>query len=137
MIKTRYHGFWLVPSALLALVGGCQTMPGPEAVLAGTWELTVDSETNGTKTILKFDSLGKLIEVGTQTGNVTVTDTNATGTVTVVDKDLTIKTSTNLRFEGTFNDAMTEAKGTLFTEFNIFGTITSIDMGPATMKKVS
>jgi len=112
-------------------------MPGPEAVLAGTWELTVDAETNGTKTILKFDSFGRLLEVGTQTGSVTVTDTNATGTVTVVNKNLTLKTSTNLRFEGTFNDAMTEVKGTLFTEFTLFGTTTSIDMGPATMKKAS
>jgi len=136
MSKIRHRICWCVPLVAVVLLVGCQTIPGVEAVLSGKWELIKDADPNGTKIILVFDNFGNLTQVGTQTGNVTVTNTSVSGTTSVVGMSLGITTSTNLRFDGTFNDDMTVATGTLFTEFNIFGTITSINEGPATMTKV-
>jgi hypothetical protein len=136
MSKTRRRVYGLVPSVAVVLLVGCQTIPGAASALFGKWELIKDADPNGTKIILVFDSFGNLSQVGTQTGNVTVTDTTVSGTTSVVGMSLGITTSTNLRFDGTFNADMTVATGTLFTEFNLFGTITSINEGPATMTKV-
>lgn len=136
MSKTRHRIYGLVPSVVLALLVGCQTIPGAESVLSGTWELTKDADPDGTKIILVFDSFGTLTQVGTQTGNVTVTDTTVSGTTSVVGKTVKITTSTNVRFDGTFNADNTVATGTLFTEFTLFGTTTTINEGPATMTKV-
>ena len=136
MSKIRHLIYGLVPAIMVVLLGGCQTIPGTESVLFGTWELTKDAEPDGTKIILVFDSFGTLTQVGTQTGNVTITDTTVSGTTSVVGKTLKITTSTNVRFDGTFNDDMTVATGTLFTEFTLFGTTTTINEGPATLTKV-
>lgn len=136
MSKTRHCIHALIPSVILALLAGCQTVPGAASVLSGKWELVKDADLLGTKIILVFNSFGTLTQVGTQTGNVTVTDNNVTGTTSVVVKSVKITTSTNIRFDGTFNTDMTVATGTLFTEFTLFGTTTSINEGPATMTKV-
>lgn len=140
MSKTRHRICWLVPTVFVALLGGCQTMPGAEAVLFGKWELTEDTDPNGVIIILVFDSFGTLIQAGTQTGrgigSVTVIANNATGTVSVTDKSVSIITSTNVRFNGTFNADMTIAAGTLFEESTFFGTTTTTNLGPATLTKV-
>ena len=136
MSKTRHLVCGLVPVVMVALLGGCETIPGTESVLSGTWELTKDSDPSGTKIILVFDSFGSLTQVGTQTGSVTVTDTNVSGTTTVTSRSVKITTSTNVRFDGTFNSDMTIATGTLFTEFTLFSTTTSVNEGPATLTKV-
>lgn len=115
-------------------------MPGAEAVLFGKWELTEDTDPNGVIIILVFDSFGTLIQAGTQTGrgigSVTVIANNATGTASVTDKSVSITTSTNVRFNGTFNADMTIATGTLFDESTFFGTTTTTNLGPATLTKV-
>lgn len=140
MSKTRHRIYGLAPSVMVALLVGCETMPGAESVLSGTWELTKDADLLGTKTILVFDSFGTLTQVGTQigsgSGSITTIDTNATGTTSVVGKSVSITTSTNVRFDGTFNADNTVATGTFFTEFSLFGTTTTINEGPATMTKV-
>ncbi|MFQ5428750.1 MAG: hypothetical protein ACE5E1_00445 [Phycisphaerae bacterium] len=129
--------FRLVAMMMLpALMVGCQAVPGPEAILAGAWELTKDSGPSLSRTILVFDDFGRLTEIRTIIGNTTVADRNVSGTATVDGAALALTTSTNLKFTGTFNADFTVATGNLFTEFTLFGVTTTTDEGSATLTKV-
>ena len=130
-------GFRLALPLLLVLCAGCGTVePGAEGVLAGVWELTKDDDPSGQKYVLTFDAFGNLTAIATVNGNVTVTTSDPSGTTTVVGQTVTIKTSRdNLKFVGTFNAGFTVATGTQFTEWEWFGTTTTIDEGEATLTK--
>ncbi len=130
-------GFRLALPLLFVLCAGCGTVePGAEGVLAGTWELTKDDDPDGQKFVLTFDAFGNLTAIATVNGNTTVTTSNPSGTTTVVGQTVTIKTSRdNLKFVGTFNAGFTVATGTQFTEWEWFGTTTTIDEGEATLTK--
>ncbi len=122
------------------LGGGCQTVPTtppPEAVLAGTWDLATDQDLGLTKTVLVFDQLGRIEEMQSVFLAITVTERDVHRSTVVSGSNVTISTTTNLIFQGTFNDDFTVATGQLSTEFTIPFTSTqiTIDQGDATLTK--
>lgn len=130
----------LVLLALLAQGSGCQIappVPPPEAVLEGTWDLTTDDEFALTRTIFVFDQLGRISEMRSVFLALTITDHDVHSSTEVSGSDVTIITTTNLIFHGTFNEDFSVATGKLSTEFTIpfTSTVVSIDKGDATLTK--
>ncbi|MBK8269790.1 MAG: hypothetical protein IPK83_16440 [Planctomycetes bacterium] len=112
-------------------------MPPTEAVLEGTWELVKASDPGGAnKIVLEINDQGRVTSVTNFVGGTSFRQNNATGQTTLAGLDILIQTSTNLKFEAVFNDEITEAVGTQFTEFTLFGVTTTIDEGEATLKRI-
>ncbi len=121
--------------APLAL-GACNTMAPPEAVLEGDWELLKASDTSGNRFLITLNAAGNVTETATVSGNVTVTNQNATGTVNLNGFDVTLRTG-SVKFEGTFNDNFTIATGRQFTESDVpFVGLVTIDEGDATFMRI-
>ena len=130
---------------LLALLagGGCNTMPPvppPEAILAGIWKLTPGSAQGYTHKTLTFNEVGRLTKIETTSvnlflQNVTVTEQNLNIQQTVGATTVKINMTNDQIFNGTLNDAKTEATGSLLSESRIFDTIITTELGPATMTK--
>ncbi len=130
----------LLSTLAWGLASGCQTVPmtpPPEAVLAGTWDLATDQDVDLTKTVLVFDQLGRIEEMRSVFLAITVTERDVHRSTVVDGSNVTISTTTNLNFQGTFNDDFTVATGKLSTEFLIPFTSTriTIDQGDATLTK--
>lgn len=124
-------------SGCVVLQGGCETMPPTEAVLEGTWELVKASDPGGAnKIVLEINDQGRVTSVTNFVGGTSFRQNNATGQTTLTGLDVLIQTSTNLKFEAVFNDEITEAVGTQFTEFTLFGVTTTIDEGEATLRRI-
>ncbi|MFH1417651.1 MAG: hypothetical protein ABII12_05110 [Planctomycetota bacterium] len=135
----RYQRVYpLVCILFLGIGGGCETIPSvppPEAVLAGTWDLTPDQYLGLAKNVFVFDELGRITEMRSVFLAITVTERDVHRSTSVVDRNVSIATTGNLIFDGTFNDDFTIATGKLTTEFTIPFTSTeiSIDQGNATL----
>jgi len=130
----------LVCILLWGIGGGCQTVPAvppPEAVLEGTWDLTPVQDIGLTRNVFVFDAFGRITEMRSVFLTITVTERNIHRSTSVVGLNVTIATTGDLIFEGTFNDDFTVATGSLSTRFTIPFTTTeiSVDQGEATLTK--
>jgi len=138
---TRYQRVFLPVCILFMGIGsGCETVPSvppPEAVLAGTWDLIPDQDLVLTRNVLVFDELGRITELRSVFLAITVTERDIHRSTSVVGHAVTIATTGDLLFEGIFNDDFTVATGKLSTEFTIpFTSIEiSINQGDATLTK--
>ncbi len=127
---------FLIALACVTWISGCDTVPLPPSILAGTWDLLGEGQDDDNKTILVIDSAGDLDEVRTVLGNITTTNENPVGEVSLTGQDVTITYNTGLstrRFEGTFNLDFTEAMGELFLDTELFGTTVTLEEGAGTL----
>ena len=138
---TRYQKICPLACILFLVIGGgCQTaplVPPPEAVLEGTWDLTPDHELVLTRNVFVFNELGRITEMRSVFLAITITERDIHRSTSVVGNNVTIATTGDLIFEGTFNADFTVATGSLSTKFTIPFTSTeiSIDKGTATITK--
>ncbi len=137
----RYQRVCLLVCVLfLGISGGCETIPSvppPKAVLEGTWDLSSDQYLGLNRNVLVFDELGRITEMRSIFLAITITERDVHRSTEVVGRNVSITTTGNLIFEGTFNDDFTVATGKLSTEFEIPFTsmVVSIDQGDATLTK--
>lgn len=131
------RGLGILVAIPLALAGcGTNAVPPPEAVLFGSWLLgSTDSGHNGK--VFVFDANGRLSEIRTTTGNTTLIERDVHNTVTVIGMNVSVRTKSNLIFEGTLNDALNLITGTLRSEFTIPFTnnVIATNHGDATLTK--
>lgn len=137
---TRHQRLCLLVCILLLGIGGCEVgpaVPPAEAVLEGTWDLVPAQDSGLTRNVLVFDGLGRITEMRSVFLTITITERNVHRSTSVVGETVTIATTGDLIFEGTFNDDFTVATGSLSTRFTIPFTTTeiSIDQGAATLTK--
>jgi hypothetical protein len=139
----RIHSAGALAAVVISLAGllvaGCPSpTPPPEAILAGTWELTTEETTELEQTLLTFDANGNLDKVVYQIGNITFTDNNPRGSTTVNGQTVTIDATfagSGQIFNGTLNADNTVITGTSGTVIR-FGNLTiDIDNGAVTLTK--
>ncbi|MBX3394713.1 MAG: hypothetical protein KF841_05055 [Phycisphaerae bacterium] len=139
MKAKRFHPRKLVLVAIVPILAGCDTtpIPVPEAVLEGQWQLIKASDPDGNnRIVIELNQLGTVTSVTNFLGGVSFKQTNASGKATLTGDNLLLRTSTNLKFEASFNAGFTEAIGRQFTEISFLGIITTIDEGEATLTRV-
>ncbi len=125
---------------LAALLGGCpQPAPPPEAVLQGTWLVTVAQNPDLKTLLVTFDENGNVTEVQYKLGdNALITVTSPTGVATVDGQNVVISATFNdngLTFNGTLNGDNTVITGNLTTQIVVGGVIVTVNNGPATLTK--
>jgi hypothetical protein len=111
------------------------TTPPPEAILLGTWRLIPIPDSSITQQYLVFNEVGRLIELRTKTGNITVTETNIHQLTRVTGNAVRIETTKNTVFEGILNDEKNIITGNVSTVIMLGGTTITTDDGPATLNK--
>jgi hypothetical protein len=124
----------------VSLFAGCVSPPPPpEAVLAGTWAVTVENNPDLKLLLLTFDSNGNLQSIEYQVGsNAVITVPAPLGATNVDGNAVTISVSFNnntLAFNGTLNDTQTVITGDITTLIVVGGLEISINNGPATLTK--
>ncbi len=126
--------------SLGSLLSGCgPPPPPPEAVLQGTWAVTVENAPDLKELLVTFDENGNVTEVQYKLGdNATITVASPTGVATVDGSNVIISATFNdngLTFNGTLNSDNTVITGNLTTQIAIGGLIVTINNGPATLTK--
>jgi len=126
--------------ALGSLLGGCvPAAPPPEAVLEGTWLVTVEQNPDLQSLLVTFDGSGNVTQVEYKLGdNATITVTNPVGVATVNGQDVILSATFNgngLTFDGTLNSDNTVINGSLTTQISVGGLLITINNGPATFTK--
>jgi hypothetical protein len=140
-INVKTVGFFvLLVVPLASLLAGCAPAPPPEeAVLEGTWAVSVQNNPDLQQLLLTFDANGKVTTVTYKLGdNAVITVPSPVGTGTVNGKDVTITAEfrgNGLEFDGTLNDANTIITGSLTTNIVLETIVITIDNGPATLTK--
>lgn len=128
----------LVVSSLFTLGGSCGVNLGPpaEAILAGAWKITAQDPVQNNRTFV-FGESGRLSEIRTMIGPTTLIERNVHDTTRVTGQSVFVKTSGNLIFEGTLNDAADTITGALRTEVAIPFTSNTLitELGPATLNR--
>ncbi len=122
--------------ACCAWFSGCEAVPVPTSILAGTWDLLGEGQDDDNKTVLVIDSAGELDEVRTVLGNITTTNEDPVGEISLTGQEVSIAYNTGLstrRFEGTFNADFTVATGDLFLDTEFFGSTVTVEEGPGTL----
>lgn len=125
-------GLMAVPAVVM--IGCGPVTPAAEAVLAGRWELIQTEDTQLGQTFIVFDANGRLSELITVIGGITIRRTALVGTTTVVGSNVTVSLgfdANNLSFVGVLNPAQDAADGTLSTNISIGSTTIGIDEGAA------
>ncbi|MHC4444242.1 MAG: hypothetical protein ACYTF1_25020 [Planctomycetota bacterium] len=131
--------FMLLLAIPFTLVNGCLPPP-PEAVLAGTWQLTHETDQPLTDFFLTFDSSGNLVKLSFTVGdNITVESPIKSATVSVQGTAVQITTefmAGNLTFNGTLNETNNIIQGRLTNTITVFGISIIIDNGVATLTRL-
>ncbi len=143
MIRTNSQaaGLILLSMAPLAVfLGGCpQPAPPPEAVLQGTWLVTVAQNPDLKTLLVTFDENGNVTEVQYKLGdNALITVTSPAGVATVNGQNVVISATFNdngLTFNGTLNGDNTVITGNLTTQIVVGGVVVTVNNGPATLTK--
>ena len=143
MAFARKHFCRTAPLLALFVFGGCETMPAvppPEAILAGIWRITPGTTRGYMHKTLTFNAVGRLTKIETTSVNLfgqnqTITETNLNLPTSVGSTSVKVNLTGDQIFDGTLNDAKTEATGKLSTETHIFDTIITTELGPATMTR--
>jgi len=132
----------MLPGALIGIqgCGSPAAPPVPEAVLAGSWELTTVNPSNLPKTVLTFDSNGNLTNITYTVGGASVSQIPISGSTTVVDSTVTISETLpnggSISFQGTLNEAGTQATGNIVAVFSVTNIFTTTLPGvPAVLTK--
>ncbi|HVP12245.1 MAG TPA: hypothetical protein VMV94_13790 [Phycisphaerae bacterium] len=130
----------MVPFTCLPAGCGVLFAPPPEAVLAGTWNLTTQTTEPLTQLLLTFDQNGTLTTIVYQIGtDLAITTAVVSSSTDVNGKQVTISTTFlggTLSFNGTLNDANNVITGTLTTEIVLAPlTTVTINGGAATLTK--
>ena len=122
------------------LVSGCVSPPPPEAVLAGTWQLTQETDEQLTDFFLTFDSSGNLVKLSFTVGdNITVESPITSATVSVQGAAAQITTECmagDLTFNGTLDETNNIIQGQLTSTITVFGISIIIDNGAATLTRL-
>jgi len=105
------------------------------SALEGTWKLVMTDNPGGAEVFYVFDAGGRLSEIRTVTGTVTVTARNVHKSVTLEGSRLRIVTSKDSVFEGELNAERTIATGKLATEITVGDVTATISNGAATLTK--
>lgn len=128
---------------LLAVMPGCAWLvaPPPEAVLAGTWDLTPEAATDLEQLQLTFDGDGVLTQITYRvTDSTTLTVLDPPGQTEVDGSEVTIVATFNgnaLVFTGQLQGTTPEQiNGNLTALISVGSIIVSIDYGAATMTPV-
>ena len=128
--------------ASLGFVVGCPMMPGPEAVLEGTWSITPADPGDGEGFTYEahFDSSGNLIEItGTRPDGATASLTIDNATTTVDGSAVTISiprpTKTTV-FDGTLSEDQNTITGTLTDEIELGDLEVTLPGGDLTLERV-
>lgn len=124
-------------TVLTGMVGCTATpTPGPEAILAGRWELVTSDEAGFSQSFLEFDEYGNLSTWTTVVGGVTLNNSVSGAETTLTDSTVVIRKTTGetqLTFTGTLNDTNSEITGSVELSFKvpIIGTQITFDQGDA------
>jgi hypothetical protein len=109
-------------------------------VLAGTWQLTQETNEQLTDFFLTFDNSGNLAQISFTVGDfVTVAAPITSATVSVQGNAVQITTEFiggNLTLNGTLNETNNVIQGQLTTTITVFGISIIIDNGAATLTKL-
>jgi len=132
----------LAAGTIVVLCGACitvDTTPPPEAILAGTWQLTTEQTTELTQTFFTFDSAGQLDKVTYKIGdNATITDNSPRGTVSVSGASVTIDATfagSGQIINGTLNDENDVITGDSGTVIRFLSIEINVDNGAITLTK--
>jgi hypothetical protein len=143
MRSTRAKSMGRILLLVLPLAGLRATcipnQPPAEAVLAGTWAVTVAAAPGLEQLLLTFDEEGQLSTVTYKVAdNAVITVPSPTGTTSVSGQDVTITGTflgNGLEFEGILNSTNTVITGTLTTHIVVGSAVVTIDNGAATLTK--
>ncbi len=130
----------MLAAPLSALAVSCiSPQPSPEAVLEGTWVVTVENVPDLQQLELTFGASGILTTVTYQVANnavIVVPSPAGSGSVSGDDVIITATFRGNgLEFQGTLNEANTIITGSLTTHIVLNSVVIVIDNGPATLTK--
>jgi len=134
----------LLVAAGLPLVGilGCDGLPSPKSLLAGTWELIPSEPPNPDMKdwLLTFDTAGELTGVSFTLGDRTITWNDPISTTSVDQEELHISVThigQTLTFDGTLDSASepTSADGSLTARVDVGDVAIANSEGDATLVK--
>lgn len=132
----------LLVVSVAGLLGGCSILfppTSPEAVLAGTWAVTVQNAPDLKQLLITFNSTGNVTSVSYKLGdNATITVPSPVGVAEVNGTSVTISATFNnngLTFNGTLNSTNTVITGSLTTQIVVGSVVVTVDNGPATLTK--